>query len=227
MVSGLSEEVGQNWRGEAIGALTTFAVMVAVLVLDGQLGPLSFTSTLSARAGCGARHRRIHPRRSVPPPLARSTSTGRSALPRMSRTPLADAFTRSRPTLHSISLPSRSHRRAPGVSVGSQLRSVSAVANSRGSIQRAGPRGEPRGGRLGLVGNADCTDSNAQRRVGNHFSDSESKRLVRRKTLVPTLRRGNGSCAAPRRFLGEPRNVRPDGSSMSRIGSPIPRPSGS
>ncbi len=43
MVRGLSENLGQNWRGEAIGAVRTFAVMVAVLVLDGQLGPLSFT----------------------------------------------------------------------------------------------------------------------------------------------------------------------------------------
>ena len=42
MVSGLSDDVKKNWRERANGAVTTLAVMVAVLVLDGQLGPLSF-----------------------------------------------------------------------------------------------------------------------------------------------------------------------------------------
>ncbi len=43
MVSGLSGNVEQNWREGATGAATTLAVVVAVLVVDGQLGPLSFT----------------------------------------------------------------------------------------------------------------------------------------------------------------------------------------
>jgi hypothetical protein len=43
MVSGRSEYVGRNWRGGSIGAVTALAVLVAFLVLDGQLGPLSFT----------------------------------------------------------------------------------------------------------------------------------------------------------------------------------------
>ncbi len=42
MASGLSEDADQNWRGGASGAVTTLAIMVAVLVLEGQLGLLSF-----------------------------------------------------------------------------------------------------------------------------------------------------------------------------------------
>ncbi len=148
-------------------------------------------SALSARAGCGARHRRIHPRRSEPPPLARSTSTGRSALPRMSRTPLADAFTRSRPTLHSSSPPSRSRRRAPGVSVGSQVTGafqqlrILVVQSSASRASRRTSRREARPCWKCRLRRFQCST-----RVGNHFSDSESKRLVRRgKPPVPTLRR--------------------------------------
>ncbi len=43
MIGGLSKDVERKWRGAAAGTVTIFAAMVAFLVLDGQLGPLSYT----------------------------------------------------------------------------------------------------------------------------------------------------------------------------------------